>query len=110
MTMLDTYRKIIAMPLQGNDFTPALKQWVINLKLPFDEERKHSKAVSTRHPTWRTAQGLDMGAITVKSILAADRHHGHTLEAQAAKPRGTPACRAAVHRQPVSRAYGRTKN
>ena len=41
MTMLDTYSKIIAMSFQGNDFTPAMKQLVINLKLHFDEERKH---------------------------------------------------------------------
>ena len=66
--MLDTYTKIIAMSFQGKDFTPAMKQLVMNLKLHFDEERKHSKEVSTRNPTLRTAQGLDMGEITVKRI------------------------------------------
>src|SRR3989475_12733426 len=110
ITMLDTYSKIIALSFQGQDFTPAMQQLVMNLKLHFDEERKHSKEVSTRNPTLRTAQGLDIGEITVKSILAAYRHHGHTLEAQAAKPRGTPECRAAVHLQPVIREYVRTKN
>ena len=59
--MLDTYSKIIAMSFQGKDFTPAMKQLVINLKLHFDEERKHYKEVSTRNPTLRTAQGLDIG-------------------------------------------------
>ena len=108
--MLDTYSKIIAMSFQGKDFTPAMKQLVIHLKLSFDEERKHSKEVATRNPTVRTAQGLDIGAITVKSMMAESRHHGHTLEAQAAKPRGKPECRAAVHRQPVMRAYVRTKH
>ena len=34
--MLDTYSKIIAMSFQGKDFTPAMKQLVINLKLHFD--------------------------------------------------------------------------
>ena len=43
--MLDTYSKIIAMSFQGKDFTPAMKQLVINLKLHFDEERKHSKSL-----------------------------------------------------------------
>src|SRR5207302_341355 len=69
---------------------------------------KHSKEVSPRTPPWRTAQGLEMGAITVKSLLAASRHQGHTRAAPAANPRGQPACRAAVHRPPVIRADGRT--
>ncbi len=68
--MLDTHSKIIAMSFQGKDFTPAMKQLVINLKLHFDEERKHYKEVSTRNPTLRTAQGLDIGEITVKRINA----------------------------------------
>jgi hypothetical protein len=104
MTMLDTSRKISAMPFQGNDFTPAMKPLVMHLKRHLDEERKPSKEVSPRNPTWRTAPGLDSGAITVKSLLAAYRHQGHTREAQAAQPRGKPACRAAVHLQPVIRA------
>ena len=110
MTMLDTYSKIIAMSFQGKDFTPAMKQLVMNLKRHFDEERKHSQAVSTRNPTWRTAQGLDIGESTVKRIMAAYRHHGHTLEAHAAKPRGKPECRAAMNLQPVIREYVRTTN
>ncbi len=110
MTMLDIYSKIIAMSFQGKDFTPAMKQLVMNLKLHFDEERKHSKEVSTRNPTLRTAQGLDIGEITVKSIMAESRHHGHTVEVQAAKPRGKPDDRAAVNLQPGIREYVRTKN
>ncbi len=108
--MLDTHSKIIAMSFQGKDFTPAMKQLVMNLKRHFDEERKNHKEVSTRNPTWRTAQGLDIGEITVKSIRAEYRHHGHTLEVQAATPRGKPDYRAAVNLQPVIRAYVRTKN
>jgi hypothetical protein len=42
--------------------------------------------------------------------MAEYRHHGHTLEAQAAKPRGKPECRAAVNLQPVIREYVRTKS
>jgi hypothetical protein len=110
ITMLDTYSKIIAMSFQGKDFTPAMKQLVINLKRHFDEERKHYKEVSTRNPTLRTAQGLDIGEITVKSMRAEYRHHGPTLEAHAAKPRGKPEYRAAVNLQPVIREYVRTKN
>jgi hypothetical protein len=67
------------MSFQGQDFTPAMKQLVINLKLHFDEERKHHRAVSTRNPTLRTAQGLGIGEITVKRIMAEYRQQGHTL-------------------------------
>src|SRR5262245_13736213 len=95
---------------QGKDFTPAMKQLAINLKLHFDEERKNHKEVSTRNPTLRKAQGLDIGEITVKRIMAEYRQHGHILEVQAAKPRGKPDYRAAVNLQPVIREYVRTKN
>jgi transposase len=98
------------MSFQGKDFTPAMKHWGMNLKRHFDEERKHSQEVSTSNPTLRTAQGLDIGEITVKSMMAEYRHHGHTLEAHAAKPRGKPEYRAAVNLQPVMREYVRTKN
>jgi hypothetical protein len=108
--MLDPYSKIIAMSFQGKDFTPAMKQLVMNLKRHFDAERQHEQEVSPRHPPWRTAQGVDIGEITVKRSMAAYRHQGHTLEAQAATPRGNPACRAAVHLQPVIREYVRTKH
>jgi transposase len=98
------------MSFQGKAFTPAMKQLVMNLKRHFDEERKHHKAVSPRNPTLRTAQGLGMGEITVKRIMAAYRQHGHTIAAHAATPRGKPAYRAAVNLQPVIREYVRTKN
>ena len=98
------------MSFQGKDFTPAMKQLVINLKLHFDEERKNQKEVSTRNPTLRAAQGLGIGEITGKSIMAEYRHPGHPREVQAAKPRGQSDYRAAVNLQPVSREYVRTKN
>jgi hypothetical protein len=109
-TMLGTHFKIIAMAFQGKDCTPAMKQLVINLKRHFDEERKNHKAVSTRNPTLRTAQGLDIGEITVKSIMAEYRQHGHTIAPQGAKPRGKPEYRAAVNLQPVIRESVRTKH
>ena len=56
-----------------------MQQLVMNLTLHFDEERKKYKEVSTRNPIVRTTQGLDIGAITVKSIMAEYRHHEPTL-------------------------------
>ena len=100
----------MARSFQGKDFTPEMRQLVINLKLHFDQERKNHKEVSTRNPTLRTAKGLGIGEITVKRILAEYRQNGRTLEVGAAKPRGNPEHRAAVNLQPVIREYIRTKN
>ena len=98
------------MSFQGRELTLEMKQLVIHLKLHFDEERKSQTAVSMRNPTWRTAQALGIGEITVKRIMAEYRQHGDTLAIHAPKPRGKPDCRAAVNLQPVIREYVRTKN
>jgi hypothetical protein len=109
-TMLATHFTSRALSCQGKDFPPAMQPWVLHLTRHLDEERKHHQAVSTSKPTWRTAQGLDSGAITVQSMLAASRQPGHTMAPPAAPPRGTPEERAAVHLPPVLRADGRTKH
>jgi transposase len=100
----------MARSFQGKDFTPEMRQLVINLKLHFDEERKNHKEVSTRNPALRTAKGLGIGEITVKRIMAEYRQNGHIREVYAAKSRGKPEYRAAVNLQPVIREYIRTKN
>ena len=100
----------MARSFQGKDFTPEMRQLVINLKLHFDQERKNHKEVSTRNPTLRTAKGLGIGEITVKRIMAEYRQKGPIQEVYAAKPRGKPEYRAAVNLQPVIREYIRTKN
>jgi hypothetical protein len=100
----------MVMSFQGKEFTPEMKQLVINLKLHFDEERKNHKEVSTRNPALRTAKGLGIGEITVKRIMAESHQHGHTREVYAAKPRGKPEYRAAMNLQPVIGEYIRTKN
>jgi hypothetical protein len=99
-----------ALSFQGKDVTPAMKPLVMNRKRQVDEERKNQKAVSTRNPTWRAAQGLGIGEITVKRIMAESRPQGHHREVQAAKPRGKPDDRAAVHLQPGIREYVRAQN
>ena len=95
----------MARSFQGKEFTPEMKQLVINLKLHFDEERKNHKKVSTRNPTLRTAKGLGIGEITVKRIMAEYRQQGHIREVYAAKSRGKPEYRAAVNLQPLIREY-----
>lgn len=98
------------MSFQGKDFTPEMKQLVINLKLYFDEERRNYQEVSTRNPTLRTAQGLGIGEVTVKRIMADYRKQRVTPQAAPLKPKGKPEYRAAVNLQPVIREYVRAQN
>ena len=98
------------MSFQERAFPLDMTQWVIHLKRHCDAERKNQQAVSTRHPTLRTAQALGIGAITVQSIRAEYRQHGDTREVHTPQPRGTPDGRAAVNLPPVMRAYVRTKH
>ena len=98
------------MSFQGKDFTPEMKQMVINLKRHFDEERRNYKEVSTRNPTLRTAQGLGIGEVTVKRIIADYRKQRTTPLASPLKPKGKPEYRAAVNLQPVIREYVRAQN
>lgn len=98
------------MSFQGKDFTPEMKQMVINLKRHFDEERRNYKEVSTRNPTLRTAQGLGIGEVTVKRIIADDRKQQVTPPASPLKSKGKPEYRASVNLQPVIREYVRTQN
>ena len=98
------------MSFQGKDFTPEMQQLVINLKLHFDEERKNYKEVSTRNPTRRMAQGLGIGEVTVKRIIADYRKQGATPQAPSWQPKGKPEYRAAVNLQPVIREYVRAQN
>jgi len=59
------------MAFQGKEFTPEMRQLVVNLKAYFDEEKKSGKTVPTKDSTKRVAQGLSIGVATVKRIMAA---------------------------------------
>ena len=98
------------MSFQGKDFTPEMKQLVINLQLYFAEERRNYKEVSTRNPTLRTAQSLGIGEVTVKRIMADYRKQRATPQVSPLKPKGKPEYRAAVNLQPVIREYVRVQN
>jgi transposase len=96
------------MTFQGKEFTPEMKQLVVNLKTQFDKEKKAGKTVSTRNSTRRVAQGLGIGEATVKRIMAAHRH-GKLTEVQE-RERGKPPYRLSCNLQPVIREFIRQKN
>ena len=61
------------MAFQGKEFTPEMKQLIVNLKQHFDEEKKSGTTVSTKNATRRVALGFGIGEVTVKRIMAAHK-------------------------------------
>ncbi len=98
----------VIMAFQGKEFTPEMKQLIVNLKLHFDEEKKAGKSVSTKNATGRVAHGLGIGDATVKRIMAGHKQ-GKRLVVEE-KERGKPPYRLALNLQPVIREFIRQKN
>lgn len=96
------------MTFQGKDFTPEMKQLVVNLKTHFDSEKKSGKNVSTKNSARRVAQGLGIGEATVKRIMAAHKQ-GKSISSED-KDRGKPPYRLSLNLQPIIREYIRQKN
>ena len=96
------------MAFQGKEFTPEMKQLVVNLKQHFDEEKKAGRTISTKNATGRVAKGLGVGEATVKRIMAADKQ-GKDIVAEE-KERGKPPYRLSLNLQPIIREFIRQKN
>jgi len=96
------------MAFQGKEFTPEMKQLIVNLKLYFDEEKKIGKSVLTKNATGRVAHGLGIGEATVKRIMAT--HKQGFPAAVEEKAKGKPPYRMSLNLQPVIREYIRQKN
>ena len=101
------FREVI-MAFQGKEFTPEMKQLVVNLKQHFDEEKKAGRTISTKNATGRVAKGLGVGEATVKRIMAADKQ-GKDIVAEE-KERGKPPYRLSLNLQPIIREFIRQKN
>jgi transposase len=98
------------MAFQGKEFTPEMKQMVVNLKLFFDAEKKAGQTVSTQNATGRVSRGLGIGEATVKRIIAAYRQGKLEFDENEEKVRGKPPYKLSQNLQPVIRAYIRQKN
>ena len=96
------------MGFQGKEFTPKMKQLVVNLKTHFDREKKAGKTVSTKNSTRRVAEGLSIGIATVKRIMAAQNQRETDVFEE--KERGKPPYRLSLNLQPVIREFIRQKN
>ncbi len=96
------------MAFQGKEFSPEMKQLIVNLKLHFDEEKKLGKSVLTKNAAGRVARGLRIGEATVKRIMATHKQ-GFPFVAEE-KAKGKPPYRMSLNLQPVVREYIRQKN
>lgn len=96
------------MTFQGKEFTPEMKQLVVNLKAHFDKEKKAGKTVSTKYSTRRVAKGLGIGEATVKRIMATQGQEEKDVFED--KERGKPPYRLSLNLQPIIRDFIRKKN
>lgn len=96
------------MAFQGKEFTPEMKQLIVNLKLHFDEEKKIGKSVSTKNAVGRVALGLGIGEATVKRVMAT--HQQVIPSVVDVKTKGKPPYRMSLNLQPVIREFIRQKN
>ncbi len=97
------------MSFQGKEFTPGMKQLVINLKEFNDIERRENdyKAVWAIE---QTAKGLGIGQATVRRIMAEYNKNKQTVPDSEPKTRGKPEYTIPLNLQPVVRQYVRSQN
>ncbi len=95
------------MSFQGKEFSQQMKQFIVNLKMHFDSEKKAGKFVSTKNPTKRVANGTGIGEATVKRIMVA---HKYGKDEETERERGKPPYRLSLNLQPVIRKFVREKN
>lgn len=111
--VLAVYARGILMAFQGKEFTPEMKDLVVNLKHHYDQEKRSGKSVSTKNAAGRVAVGLGIGEATVKRIMAARKKQGaHAVHPAIAeeKERGKPPYSLSLNLQPVIREFIRHKN
>jgi transposase len=96
------------MAFQGKEFTPEMKQLIVNLKMHFDKEKKIGKSVLTKNATRRVANGLGIGEATVKRIMATHQQGEPSVVEE--KVKGKPPYRLSLNLQPIIREYIRQKN
>jgi transposase len=98
------------MSHRGKEFTPEMRQLVVQLKQYFDAEKAAGSVVLTKNSTSRTAKALDIGKATVKRIMAEYNKNDQKIVIKPQAPRGKPAYQVATNLQPIIRQYVRSEN
>jgi transposase len=97
------------MSFQGKEFSPEMKQLVINLKgfNEIERQRNGYKAIWTIE---QTAKGLGIGEATVRRIMAEYNKNRQMIPSIATKQRGKPEYTVSSSFLPVVRKYIRSRN
>lgn len=94
---------------KGKEFTPGMKQLVVNLRNTYEHER-YEKGFATKWTIEQTAKGLNIGEATVRRILADyNKNNGKILD-RLPKSKGRPEYTIPSELQPVVRQYIRSQN
>ena len=97
------------MSFQGKEFTPEMRQLVVNLMRFNDDERRKNKFKAI----WaieRTAKGLGIGEATVRRIMAEYNRNKGAVPDRERKTRGKPEYAIPDRLLPAIRRYIRAQN
>ena len=97
------------MSFQGKEFTPGMKQLVINLK-QFNDIESRQKKFKAVWAIEQTAKGLGIGQATVRRIMAEYNKNKQNVLDSLPKTRGKPKYTIPQSIQPVVRQYIRSQN
>lgn len=97
------------MSFQGKEFTPGMKQLVINLK-EFNDIERRKNSYKAIWAIEQTAKGLGIGEATVRRIMAEYKKNRQTIPDTAPKQRGKPEYTIPPNLLPVVRKYIRSRN
>lgn len=97
------------MSFQGKEFSPEMKQLVINLKdfNDIERERQGYKAIWAIE---QTAKGLGIGEATLRRIMAEYNKNSQTIPTSPPKQRGKPEYTVPSNLLPIVRKYIRSRN
>jgi len=97
------------MSFQGKEFTPGMKQLVINLK-EFNDIGRHENNYKAVWAIEQTAKGLGIGQATVRRIMSEYNKNKQSVPDSEPKTRGKPEYAIPQSLQPVVRQYIRFQN
>lgn len=97
------------MSFQGKEFSPEMKQLVINLK-EFNDLEKQRQGYKAIWSIEQTAKGLGIGEATVRRIMAEYNKNSQAVPLSAPKQRGKPEYSVPSSLLPIVRKYIRSRN
>ncbi|MDZ7695379.1 MAG: hypothetical protein U5R49_00120 [Deltaproteobacteria bacterium] len=97
------------MSFQGKEFSPEMKQLVMNLK-EFNDTQRQRQGYKAIWAIEQTAKGLGIGEATVRRIMAEYNKNRQTIPTSPPKQRGKPEYTVPSNLLPIVRKYIRSRN